>query len=120
MADAKEMDHVFADGELSGAVIFFPDPWIKKKSQTKKRLINAKFCAILKKVLKPNGFLWFKTDSLDYFVSTQTLLLEAGFTEGSLKQHSCFTKNYESTFERRFKEKGEPTYESVWIHSETA
>ena len=53
------MDHVFAEGELSGAVIFFQTLGLKRKAK-RKRLINAEFCAILKKVLKPNGFFGLK------------------------------------------------------------
>lgn len=113
-ANAKEMEQILEPGELSGAVIFFPDPWLKKKKQAKNRLLNSEFCAILKKVLKPGGFFWFKTDSHDYFVNTQSFVTELGFKTGSLEQ-TGFTKNYESTFEKRFKEKGEPTYEAVWI-----
>ena len=114
LADARVITQIFDSGELEGVVIFFPDPWIKKKKQAKKRLLNQEFCAILKEVLKIDGFIWFKTDSLDYFMNTQTFLTEAGFVKGSLDQ-TCFSKNYESTFERRFKDKGEPSYESVWI-----
>ena len=114
-ANAKEMEEILAPGELDGVVIFFPDPWIKKKKQTKKRLLNQEFCAILKRVLKPGGFIWFKTDSHDYFMNTENFLSKEDFTQSSLDQ-TCFTENYESTFEKRFKEKGEPTYESVWIN----
>ncbi|MGR8950767.1 MAG: tRNA (guanosine(46)-N7)-methyltransferase TrmB [Gammaproteobacteria bacterium] len=47
------------------AMIFFPDPWPKKKHH-KRRLIQQKFLASLARVLKHSGCLFMATDIEDY------------------------------------------------------
>lgn len=116
LGDAKEMEAILAPEELSGVIIFFPDPWLKKKKQKKNRLINKDFCAILKKVLKKTGVVWFKTDSEEYFIEAQSIFKKSCFVEATLSD-TFFSKNYESTFEARFKKKSCTTYESFWIQS---
>ena len=119
LANANEMEHIFEEGELSGVVIFFPDPWLKKKKQQKNRLIKEGFCAILRKLLKKDGFIWFKTDSEEYFLEAVEALKSIGFQKADLCS-SFFKKNYESTFETRFKSKGCAANESFFVLSETA
>ena len=49
-------EHMFSEGEVDGLIIFFPDPWVRKKKQRKKRLINPSFLEQAVKVLKS---IWF-------------------------------------------------------------
>lgn len=83
--DAGFIDEIFAEGELDNVYILFPDPWIKKRRQQKRRLINAEFCRKLYKLTRPGSFLEFKTDSEDYFHQSLKCLEEAGYQ----KQESC-------------------------------
>lgn len=65
-ADAAEvLPRIFADGALSCARIFFPDPWQKKRHH-KRRLINAGFVELLAKKTAPGGFVHAATDWADY------------------------------------------------------
>ena len=114
LANANEIEHIFDKEELTGVVIFFPDPWLRKKKQKKNRLIKPRFCAILKELLKKNGFIWFKTDSEEYFLEAIEAFKKSGFIESN-KSCSFFGKNYESTFEARFKSQSLPTYESFLV-----
>lgn len=57
-------DHL-APESLSGARIFFPDPWPKKKHQ-KRRLISAEFLDLLSGVLRPGSVVHFATDWAEY------------------------------------------------------
>lgn len=114
LANANEMEHIFEERELSGVVIFFPDPWLKKKKQQKNRLIKEKFCAILLRLLKTSGFVWFKTDAEEYFLEAEEAFLKAGFKKAE-RSSSIFEKNYESTFESRFKKMSCPTYERLYV-----
>ena len=116
LANAMALSQVFAPGELDGCVIFFPDPWIKKKRQLKNRLVHANFALQLRELLSEQGFCWFKTDQLEYFAAAADAFSAAGLTPGrsSLIGEQTFT----STFEQRFQERGLPTYDGTWLKSQ--
>src|SRR3990167_8584599 len=64
--DAVEvLRDMIGDTSLSGAHIFFPDPWHKAR-HNKRRLIQAPFVAQLVQKLKPSGYLHVATDWQDY------------------------------------------------------
>ena len=54
-----------AAGSLAGILIFFPDPWHKKKHK-KRRMIQAEFVHMAASRLKPGGILHLATDWEDY------------------------------------------------------
>ena len=53
------------DASLSKVLIFFPDPWPKRRHH-KRRLIQPQFIELLQKKLKPQGILHIATDWEDY------------------------------------------------------
>lgn len=55
----------FADASLDRILVFFPDPWPKKRQQ-KRRLIQLPFVALLHSKLKPGGQLCLATDWQNY------------------------------------------------------
>jgi tRNA (guanine-N7-)-methyltransferase len=55
------LEHMIAPASLSGAQMFFPDPWPKKRHH-KRRLIQPAFIALLSDRLKSGGFLHVATD----------------------------------------------------------
>lgn len=57
---------LFAPNEVDNVYIHFPDPWPKKRA-FKHRLIQDGFLVELFKVMRPGGFVEFKTDNVDYF-----------------------------------------------------
>ena len=116
LANGNELSYIFQESELSGIIIFFPDPWLKKKKQKKNRLIKPEFCDIIRNLLKKEGFVWFKTDSEEYFTEARDAFLNSGFKQGDLN-NTFFKKNYESTFESRFRKQGLAKYESIFISS---
>lgn len=65
---AEKIDSIFWDSELSQTLIFFPDPWGKKKSWLKKRLFQESFLNDLYKKTKKGWKVIFKTDHLWYFL----------------------------------------------------
>lgn len=73
-ADAADVlrDHV-ADGALARVLIFFPDPWPKKRHH-KRRLIQPPFVAELARVLAPAGVLHVATDWDDYAAHVRAVL----------------------------------------------
>lgn len=116
LANGNELSYIFQEAELSGIIIFFPDPWLKKKKQKKNRLIKQEFCGIIRNLLKKEGFVWFKTDSEEYFTEAREAFLNSAFKQGDMS-NTFFTKNYESTFESRFRKQGLPKYEGVFVYS---
>jgi tRNA (guanine-N7-)-methyltransferase len=56
----------FADGEVDEIWITFPDPRPKKRD-IKRRLTNSKFLDLYKQVLRPGGYIRFKTDNTPLF-----------------------------------------------------
>ncbi|MBI2601740.1 MAG: hypothetical protein HYW48_01680 [Deltaproteobacteria bacterium] len=110
LGNARHISKVFTPGELDGAIIFFPDPWVKKKSQMRNRLLNESFCRDLSSSLKQGAFFWLKTDSEDYFRLAETMVTGLGFKPSA----RLFPQPYESTFEARFRSFMLPTFEEFW------
>lgn len=65
-ADAKEvLLQGIADNSLRGVLIYFPDPWPKKRHH-KRRLIQPDFIKLIARKLQADGFLHVATDWQDY------------------------------------------------------
>ncbi len=64
--DAIEvLRHMIAPASLDRVLLFFPDPWHKKRHH-KRRIVNEEFRDLLYRVLKPGGVLHVATDWQDY------------------------------------------------------
>lgn len=64
--DAHEvLEHMIAPSLLSGAHIFFPDPWPKKRHH-KRRLVQPALVSLLASRLAPGGYLHCATDWEEY------------------------------------------------------
>lgn len=114
LANATALDLLFAPGELDGVVMFFPDPWVRKKSQAKNRLVDTAFCGKLATVLAPGGFFWFKTDHEPYFASTLATMSDAGFMRALDTDSFLLPRDYSSAFEKRFQTDGLATHAARW------
>ncbi len=114
LASAKQLHLLLEESEVDGVVLFFPDPWSKRKQQ-KNRLVNADFCLQLRTIIKPGGFFWFKTDDANYFEAGSAAIEAAGFLPATYPT-GLPSERYESTFERKFKNEGVPSYEGVWTN----
>jgi tRNA (guanine-N7-)-methyltransferase len=120
MANAVGLDQIFNPQEVDGLVIFFPDPWVKKQSQAKNRLVSPEFAARAAAVLKPGGFIWFKTDQESYFQAAGATFQAAGMRLSKTaalnteESEPLLARDYSSTFEAKFQKQGLPTYSGVW------
>lgn len=128
LADAKFLEKLFPDQELTGVVARFPDPW-KKKKKEKNRLFSRSFCVTLFENLKPEGFVWYTTDEQAFFEETCGYMSEVGFLE---QKEPVFipdmsdirntrdisrigdSERYPSVFSRHFEREGTPVFERVW------
>jgi tRNA (guanine-N7-)-methyltransferase len=64
--DAKHIDEIFKDNEISNLYLNFSDPWPKKR-QAKRRLTSPNFLSSYTKILKPEGHIFLKTDNYGLF-----------------------------------------------------
>ena len=114
LCNAKAVEQVFAPDELDGVLIFFPDPWVRKKRQRKNRLLNQEFLTNLATCLQPEGWLWFKTDAKDYFDEVCSCAKDLGYRDLAKEQHPITAAIYTSRFEQHFQSEGLPTYERIF------
>ncbi|MDP8984060.1 MAG: tRNA (guanosine(46)-N7)-methyltransferase TrmB [Pseudomonadota bacterium] len=102
--DAVEVLKVaIRDESFDEILVFFPDPWHKKRHQ-KRRLIDSEFVAILAAKLRSGGLLRLATDWQDYAdqmlaVCSATLTLETLSRDGSYVARPDFRPA--TRFERR-------------------
>lgn len=76
--DALEvLEHMIPDGALSGAYLFFPDPWHKKRHH-KRRIVQPAFLELLARKLHSGGFFHAATDWEDYAGHMLQVLNDAG------------------------------------------
>ena len=99
LGNAEQAENIFSPGELDGVVVFFPDPWKKKRSQLNRQLFSQKFCFTLSNLIRENGFLWIKTDDSSYFFKIRGFLERAAFRivpdyPFSLDYSTCFQRNF--------------------------
>ena len=110
-ADAANLLEVFEENEISNIYLNFSDPW-KKSKQAKRRLTYRTFLAIYNKILKPEGFVEFKTDNRSLFDFS---LEEFEFYGAKIDQltfdlhNSEYNEgNIQTEYERNFSAKGFP------------
>ena len=64
--DAKELAEIFPEGSIDRIYLNFSDPWPKSRHE-KRRLTYRTFFEIYKRILKPDGAVYFKTDNRGLF-----------------------------------------------------
>ena len=111
VADIREY---FADGELDGIYLNFSDPWPKPR-HTKRRFTYGDTLLRYRQILKPGGFVAFKTDNEDLFAFTldEIARLDLTISELSRDLHSpdCTypAKDFTTEYEDKFSGKGKNT-----------
>lgn len=70
--------HMLPANSLSQALIFFPDPWPKKRHH-KRRLLNPAFASLLLTRLKDHGRVYVSTDWEDYAESIPAVFENSGY-----------------------------------------
>lgn len=114
-ANGRSMQEFFAPAELDGIMIFFPDPWPKKK-HAHNRLLEEKFIMSLATLIKPSGSLWFKTDSESYFHSACAIFQRSGFSPATYSLFHTIRSSGDlvTTFQQRFALANIATYEMIF------
>ena len=111
MTYVADIRDYFADGELDGIYLNFSDPWPKPR-HTKRRFTYGETLLRYKQILKPGGFVAFKTDNEDLFAFTLDEIARLGLTVTELSRdlHSpdCTypAKDFTTEYEDKFSGKG--------------
>jgi len=115
LINARLLAHIFAQSEINGIIIFFPDPWIKIR-QAKHRLFSQEFFRNIYKLLTPGGFFWLKTDRSEYFKLASSFL-ESDFNKLD-NLLGFFAGDFSSTFEQCFLRQNLPIFSGIWALDE--
>ena len=111
----RNVEDCFAENELEGIYLNFSDPW-QKARQASRRLTHRGFLEGYRKVLRPGGYLEFKTDneglfrfSMEEFRGTGLEIVE--YTE-DLHAPDCHYRSaaFMTEYETKFSEAGKPIF----------
>jgi tRNA (guanine-N7-)-methyltransferase len=112
-ADATEiLAHSFPKHSLDLVQIFFPDPWPKTRHH-KRRLIQAKFIALLHEKLKLNGRLHLATDWQDYAQHMLKIMESAPEWQNTVEKNQ-FTPRPSTRPTTKFEKRGQELGYSIW------
>lgn len=103
--DAVEvLERRVPDAALDAVLLFFPDPWHKKRHH-KRRLVQVPFVALVQRKLKPGGLFHLATDWEDYALQMLEVIESVpGWT--NLAGPGCFAPRPASRPETRFEQRG--------------
>lgn len=115
--DAREIEEVFEEGEVSKIYLNFSDPWPKDR-HAKRRLPSRQFLARFNKILKKDGNLEFKTDNRDLFDFAVEEVEPAGWKMDALTydlhhDEKMNQGNVMTEYEEKFASKGNPIYKYI-------
>ena len=100
-----------ADHSLDRVLIFFPDPWPKKRHH-KRRLIQVEFMTLIAKKLKPNACLHLATDWQPYAEHMMEVLESLSFFTNAIAPYQYWEQPERS--ETKFEKRGKALGHGVW------
>ena len=119
--DAEDLPKVFGKNEVDGIYLNFSDPWPKDR-HAKRRLPSKEFLARYDRILKPEGYVEFKTDNRSLFDFALEQTKEAGwiidaFTYDLHHDDVMMEGNVMTEYEERFSAQGNPIHKVI-LHRE--
>lgn len=107
IGDAAELCDYFADGEIDDIYVNFCDPWTKRHRE-KRRLTHRNFLALYRRIMKPDGHFYFKTDNVKLFDFSEAELPDFGMEILTLTRdlHATDIPNIMTEYEERFSSQG--------------
>jgi tRNA (guanine-N7-)-methyltransferase len=103
--DAVEvLGHALAPAALAGALLFFPDPWHKRRHH-KRRILQASFVDLLARAIRPGGLFHAATDWEDY-AQQMLAVLEASPAFENLAGPGAFSPRPKERPLTRFEQRG--------------
>ncbi len=106
------LNNMIPDESLSGAFLFFPDPWHKRKHH-KRRLVQDVFIQLLRRKLKPDGFFHMATDWKHY---AQHMMKEMSAAEGfeNKTNNNEYSERPDYRPITKFEQRGQRLGHGVW------
>lgn len=110
---AFNIQELFGEGEIDKLIIHFPDPWTSPR-KPKNRVMRREMLERFFRLQRSNSVLEFKTDSKEYFewaleeIQSSPYVLEMHTFD--LHNSEMKEKNFITTFEQIFLNKGQPIY----------
>ena len=109
IGDVAKLWDIFEDGSVDRIYLNFSDPW-PKAGHAKRRLTYRSFLMQYKRILKPDGAIFFKTDNRGLFDFSVEEMRECGFRLENLTydlhNSEWATDNIMTEYEKNFSEKG--------------
>jgi tRNA (guanine-N7-)-methyltransferase len=111
-ADAVEVMKTLPDASLDGVMLFFPDPWHKKKHH-KRRILQPAFVKTLARLIRPGGLFHAATD-WEHYAEQMLEVLSASETFENTAGEGNFTPRPESRPLTKFEQRGHRLGHGVW------
>ena len=109
MTYVTDIREYFGDGELDGIYLNFSDPWPKARHE-KRRFTYGETMLKYKQILKPGGFVAFKTDNEELFDYTleeiERLGLNMAEMSRDLHNSEYAAKDFTTEYEEKFRSRG--------------
>ncbi len=113
IGDAAKLWDTFEDHSIDRLYLNFSDPW-PKAGHAKRRLTHRNFLTQYRRILKPEGAIFFKTDNRGLFDFSLEEMRECGFRLENVTydlHNSEFAEgNIMTEYEKNFSEKGFPIH----------
>lgn len=110
--DAVEVLKALPDNSLAGAMLFFPDPWHKKKHH-KRRILQSSFVDELARIIQPQGLFHAATDWEHYADQMMRILSDSpAFVNTAGSGH--FAPRPEDRPLTKFEKRGQRLGHGVW------
>ena len=111
--DAMEvLRHHLADDALFGLRLFFPDPWHKKRHH-KRRIVQPEFAELLRRRIRPGGYVHLATDWENYAEQMMQVMSDAEGFENQAGPNR-FSPRPDDRPLTKFEQRGERLGHGVW------
>ena len=113
-ADVNRLPEFFAPEEVDRIYINFCDPW-PKSNQAKRRLTHGGFMKLYRRVLVPEGQIWFKSDNVKLFNFSVEEIPQFGYelSEVTDDLHADGPNGVMTDYEAKFYAQGVPIHRLV-------
>lgn len=110
----QEIDQWFPEESITGIFLNFSDPWPKDR-HGKRRLTHPDYLNRYRKLLKPGGFIQFRTDNRGLFEFSLNSFLDSGFAVRNVRldwhSHPDSLGAPRTEYEEKFAAAGQPIYQ---------
>ncbi|MBE6908464.1 MAG: tRNA (guanosine(46)-N7)-methyltransferase TrmB [Ruminococcaceae bacterium] len=113
-ADVNQLPEFFESSEVDRIYINFCDPW-PKSNQAKRRLTHGNFLRLYRRVLVPEGQIWFKSDNEKLFAFSVEEIPQFGFALSEVTDdlHADGPRGVMTDYEAKFYAEGVPIHRLV-------